>query len=347
MAYYGRLNIDGMIYMVGSSLYGSSGTSASSQTKYVSALNDIFDQLIPGITVHIQFTQGNTQETIVLKVGSTDALPVHGNAKCSAGQVLAFTYGTVNGTDAWILNAGEKTAVSVMQHYDSTSTEPISGKGVAEAIAPLTGGSSAAALGVDTTIGANPTNDKVPTSAAVADYVANQFDAQNILIYKGLIGSGSLLSNVPSSDYSAGWTYKVNSKGTYAGVACDIGDLVIAISDATVNQVSVNNNHWIVVQSKLVNPVSGPSTATQGHIATFGSDSQHIVDSGYTIETSVPPSAVFTDTKYEDKGTIQAVTQVGTGNDIIIASTSSGRLHLLGGLSITKDTASTGIKEAT
>jgi hypothetical protein len=63
-----------------------------------------------------------------------------------------------------------------MQTYDSTSSEPISGRGVAEAIAPLVpGGNSAAALGVDTTIGDNPTDNKVPTSLAVVNYVNGAF----------------------------------------------------------------------------------------------------------------------------------------------------------------------------
>jgi len=59
----------------------------------------------------------------------------------------------------------------------------------------------------------------------------------------------------------------------------------------------------------------------------------------------VPSNAVFTDTKYEDKGTIQAVTDIQPGNDFTIASASGGILHIASGIGLSKSTASTGIKE--
>jgi len=111
-------------------------------------------------------------------------LPVHGNCKCNENAVLSFTYGQVNGVNHWILNAGEKTATTVMNTYDSTSSEPISGRGVAEAIAPLVpGGNSAANYTVETEIGANPSNSKIPTSNAVATYVNNAFASHDALVY--------------------------------------------------------------------------------------------------------------------------------------------------------------------
>lgn len=43
--------------------------------------------------------------------------------------------------------------------------------------------------------------------------------------------------------------------------------------------------------------VIGPSSSTQGHVPTFGgANGKTIVDSGFTIEKSVPANAVFTDT---------------------------------------------------
>lgn len=349
MAYFGNVKLEDRLepYLVGSSLYGKTNTAASNANKIVSSgtLGNDFDQLVPGITVNIQFVQGNTIETITLRVGSTVAMPVHGNAKCNQNALLSFTYGTVNGVDHWILNAGEKTATTVMQHYDSSSTEPISGAGVAEALAPITGGSSAGSLGVDTTIGNNPTNDKVPTSAAVAGYVTDAFGRVDALVYKGTLGLGGNISSLPSSGYSAGWLYKIISPGTFAGEQCEIGDIIFATHDAGTWQSAVDNSHWTVVQKNIANTVASSGLTTQGHVAAFGANSTTIVDSGHTLAADVPANAVFTDTKYEDKGTIQAVTDIQPGNDFTIASTSGGILHIASGIGLSKSTASTGIKE--
>ena len=271
-------------------------------------------------------------------------MPVQGNAKCNANAILAFTYGTVDGVASWIMNAGEKTATTVMQHYDSTSTEPISGAGVAEAIAPLTGGTSAASFGVDTAIGTNPSNDRVPTSAAVAGYVTDSFGRVNALVYKGTMGTGGDIISIPTGGYSAGWLYKIIQPGTYAGEKCEIGDIIFATQDASDLQLNAVPAHWTVVQKNLENAIQGPSYATTNHIATFNTNTT-LKDSGYTIETSVPANAVFTDTKYEDKGTIEAVTGIEAGNDFTIASASGGILHIASGIGLTKSTASTGIKE--
>lgn len=350
MAYFGQLVVDGDSYLVGSTLYGTCTTSAGTSAKVVDSgvLGSTFDQLIEGITVNIQFVQGCTIDSITLKIGTTSTLYVHGNCKCAANAVLSFTYGKVNGANRWILNAGEKSAVNVMQTYDSTSSEPISGRGVAEAIAPLVpGGNSAANYSVDTEIGNNPSGAKVPTSLAVANYVNNAFSEKDALIYKGTIGVGGTITSLPYSDYSAGWIYRVITAGTYANQKCEVNDLIMSIQDANDNAFGIIVSHWVVIQTNIVNPVSGPNSATQGHVATFGASNQEITDSGYTIETSVPSNAVFTDTHYEDKGTVQAITGIEEGTEFTFASIVSGALNIKRGITLSKATVSTGVQEVT
>ena len=349
MAYFGQLVVDGDSYLVGSTLYGTCTTSAGTSAKVVDSgvLGSTFDQLIEGITVNIQFVQGCTVDSITLKIGTTSTLYVHGNCKCAANAVLSFTYGKVNGANRWILNAGEKTTLNVMQTYDSTSTDPISGAGVAEALAPLTGGNNASAYGVDTEIGANPSTNRLPTSSAVANYVNNAFSEKDALIYKGTIGVNGDVTSLPINGYSAGWVYRVVTAGTYANKKCEVGDLILAISDEDSNAFGIISSHWVVIQTNIVNPVSGPDNATQNHIATFGTSGQEITDSGYTIETSVPPSAVFTDTHYEDKGSTEAMTDIAEGTEFTFASVVAGALQIKRGLTITRATVSTGIQEAT
>lgn len=349
MAYFGQLEVNGSSYLVGSSLYGVCNTNPSLTSKVISTgiLGRDFDQLVQGITVNIQFVRGNTQESITLQVGSTGILPVMGNAKCNQNAVLAFTYDTIDNVGYWILNAGEKTATTVMQHYDSTSMEPISGQGVAEAIAPLTGSSTAAAYGVDTEIDEYPSHDRVPTSAAVAGYVTDSFGRVNALLYKGTVGTGGDVSDVPSYDYKTGWLYRVITEGTYAGQYCEAGDLILCTSDAGAWQINVDPSHWTIIQKNISRPVSGPETATQNHVAVFGSSANTIVDSGYTIEASVPQNAVFTDTHYEDVGYISAITNLQEGTELTLASVNQGTLRIKQGLDLTKTQVSLGIQEAT
>lgn len=350
MAYFGQLLVDNEAYLVGSTLYGVCTTAAGTSAKVVNTgiLGSTFDELIEGITVNIQFVQGNTVESISLKVGSTSTLYAHGNCKCNANAVLSFTYGKVNGANRWILNAGEKTATTVMQTYDSTSSEPISGRGVAEAIAPLVpGGNSAASYSVDTEIGDNPSGAKVPTSLAVANYVNDAFAKKDALVYMGTLGATGSIIVVPSHGYSAGHVYRIVTAGTYAGYKCEVGDLILAIADAEPGQSSINSNDWTVIQTNIHNPVSGPNTATYGNVATFGASGQEIQDSGYTIQTSVPSGAVFTDTHYEDKGTVQAVTSIEEGTEFTFASITSGALNIKRGITLNKATVSIGVQEVT
>lgn len=347
MAYFGKIKVDNTEYLVGSSLFGKCNSNSTDTLKRVDSglLGTTFDELIAGITVNIQFVRGNTVESVNLKIGSTTMLPVHGNCKCNENAVLSFTYGQVNGVNHWILNAGEKTATTVMNTYDSTSSEPISGRGVAEAIAPLVpGGNSAANYTVETEIGANPSNSKIPTSNAVATYVNNAFASHDALVYQGTIGNSFAL---PRDGYSAGWVYRITTAGVYAGQQCEVNDLIMAINDAEEGALSINQNDWIVIQTNISNPVSGPTSAISGHIATFGSNGQTIVDSGYTIETSVPPNAVFTDTQYEEISRVSAITEITTGDDIALASVTNGVLLIKSGLGLRSTTVSTGIQEVT
>lgn len=79
---------------------------------------------------------------------------------------------------------------------------------------------------------------------------------------------------------------------------CEEGDLIICIKDGT----AASNDDWTVVQTNIDGAVTGPTKVTANHIATFNGTSGKIIkDSGYTIATSVPANAVFTDTTYESK----------------------------------------------
>jgi len=137
---------------------------------------------------------------------------------------------------------------------------------------------------------------QIATTEFVKSEINSVLSAADALIFKGTLGTGGTITTLPTSDYKIGWTYKVITAGTYAGNECEVGDMIVSIVDF--NTVS-NDSDWIVIQANLDGIVIGPASAIDTHIAIFdGITGKLIKDSGYTIETSVPAGALFTDTVY-------------------------------------------------
>lgn len=149
---------------------------------------------------------------------------------------------------------------------------------------------------VQTTLASSST--AIPTAAAVVAAIDNKIAAADAMIYKGTLGTDGTVTKVPANGYKVGWTYKVITAGTYAGIKCEVGDMLIAINNSPVSGTTVVNADWTVVQANIDGAVTGPASATAGHIAVFdGATGKVIKDGTYTIATSVPSNAVFTDTK--------------------------------------------------
>lgn len=126
------------------------------------------------------------------------------------------------------------------------------------------------------TLSGDPTSAK---HAATKQYVDQSFAANDAMIFKGTIGSsGATVTALPNT-HSIGWTYRVLTAGTYAGVKCEVGDLVICITDGT----TANNAHWTVAQTNIDGAVVGPASATNGNIALFdGTTGKIIKNSSYS-----------------------------------------------------------------
>ena len=96
------------------------------------------------------------------------------------------------------------------------------------------------------------------------------------MVFKGTITSNSQLP----ATHKQGWTYRVNTAGNYAGQKCEVGDLIICITDGT----SANNAHWTVAQTNTDGVVSGPTSSVNGNIAAFSStNGKSIYDTGLNI----------------------------------------------------------------
>lgn len=166
-------------------------------------------------------------------------------------------------------------------------------------------------------IGLEQVFKKIQATYATKSEVNSLLAGADAMIFKGTIGSsGATVTALPNT-HNAGWTYKVLTAGTYAGIVCEVGDLIICIKDGT----AASNSDWTVAQTNIDGAVTGPTSATVGHIATFNATSGKVIkDSGFTIATSVPANAKFTDT---DTNTSHSH-GVGTGLSVTGSGGTSG-----------------------
>lgn len=95
----------------------------------------------------------------------------------------------------------------------------------------------------------------------------------------GVVDSSTPL---PATGYKAGQAFRVAEAGTYAGQACEVGDLIICVKDYAADGAS--NADFMVVQSNLNGAVIGPDASTDANIAVFdGITGKRIKDSNVTL----------------------------------------------------------------
>lgn len=81
--------------------------------------------------------------------------------------------------------------------------------------------------------------------------------------YKGTIGTGGTVTALPAS-HDVGDVYYVKTAGTFAGVACEAGDMIICNTAGT----TANNAHWNVVQGNWT-ATDGTATLSWGNTVTL------------------------------------------------------------------------------
>lgn len=155
------------------------------------------------------------------------------------------------------------------------------------------------ALAPSTTAAQVAVNDENGSSSNVEKEIIDLRQKVASAVDKGVHFKGVLSKDngLPTVGYKAGWQYSVQEAGTYAGVDCEVGDLVLCIKDYASG--SASNSDWSVLQANIVGAVTGPATSVAYHVAVFDGVSGKVIrDSGFTIAKSVPADAKFTDTTY-------------------------------------------------
>lgn len=155
------------------------------------------------------------------------------------------------------------------------------------------------ALAPSTTAAQVAVNDENGSSSNVEKEIIDLRQKVASAVDKGVHFKGVLSKDngLPTVGYKAGWQYSVQEAGTYAGVDCEVGDLVLCIKDYASG--SAGNSDWSVLQANIVGAVTGPASSVAYHVAVFDGVSGKVIrDSGFTIAKSVPADAKFTDTTY-------------------------------------------------
>ena len=171
--YIGKLQIDyNTPVLIGSTLYGICTTNANYAAKSITAnennsgqfINNNFNDLQTGITIHIKFTQGNNVDTnITLQLGTmSTTYPVVGKCVCPPNTIISFTLDENNN---WIVNDNVNTEYVFKSEYNSTTNRVITESDLG----------TAADKNIDNSININNlTSTNLPTTAAVAAYVQEQ-----------------------------------------------------------------------------------------------------------------------------------------------------------------------------
>lgn len=144
------------------------------------------------------------------------------------------------------------------------------------------------------TAAVNTNTTQIATTAFVKAEIDDKIVGIQAMQFKGVADSASDLD----ADALPGWTYRAGTAFTLGSEEVEVGDMIICTAAATTDPVAAPT--WAVIQNNIDGAVVGPDSSTDGHIAIFdGATGKVIEDSGFTIATSVPANAVFTDTTYE------------------------------------------------
>lgn len=198
---------DGVV-PVGSNLHGTCSTSASTTQKVVNMPD--FNVLVSGVTIHVQFTYGNTASRPTLKVGSTAARPIVRNGSYKGlwynGGIISFTYDGSN----WVQNDADEAE-------DTTYGLTISGHTIT-----LVEGEPNKTVTVpdndtdtDTTYGITTSGSASTTSGSVSVGLVeggSQMNKEFLRVYRDSMSVqlnsgyyGSLVFDFPDSYYNDGW----------------------------------------------------------------------------------------------------------------------------------------------
>ena len=112
---------------------------------------------------------------------------------------------------------------------------------------------------------------------SIRSSISNVLEASSAMTFAGILdGTTNVL---PAADYKVGQVWHVTSAGTYAGQACEVGDLVICLKDYA--EGTASNADFVVSQTNIDGAVTGPTSAVNENVVVFdGTTGKVVKDSG-------------------------------------------------------------------
>lgn len=143
--------------------------------------------------------------------------------------------------------------------------------------------------------------DEVALKSYVEGLFANLVSAE-----PGIVDS----SNPLPSDYKAGQHFRVAEAGTYAGVECEVGDLILVVKNYVADTAS--NDDFMVLQANIDGAVTSSSeVSTIGEIVVFDSVTGKVIK-GSGIQISSLNDAIAKAHKHSNKGILDSYDKTQT-----------------------------------
>lgn len=252
--------IQGKLYIVGTTGQKWNGT----------GWDKVFEQAVPTQIVN-DLTTGGASSALSAEQGKVlkGQLDTHTAALAGVGAGHVLTGGDVEIADGIITvkKIGGEDFITIQGNLEAELAKK----------ANLAGATFTGAVKVPT-----PTDG---TDAATKDYVDGILKANDAMVFKGTIGTGGDVEALPTA-YNVGWTYRVIEAGTYAGFACEVGDLLIAMVERAEGG---QDDDWTVAQTNIDGAVVGPASATDDTLVLFNGTS------GKQIKASTITATVLSD----------------------------------------------------
>lgn len=269
----------------------------------------------------------NAQATADGKVGSVSLATGSSN-----GQVAL----TVDGTTTNVSVKGLGTAA-----YTASSAYATAAQGTkADNAMPKSGGTFTGAV----TLNADPTaNLGAATKQYVDTQITTKIAASDAMVFKGTLGSNGTVTAVPTTGVVKGDTYKIITAGTYAGSACKVGDLIIALNSGDLEATATN---WAYVPSGNENETTIKYSTTTQNLTTSAKTGAITLAEGATKQVDTSIGAGSTSTKLptsaavasfvEGKGyATNAFKNITVGSTTIEADSNADTLTLTAGSNVT------------
>lgn len=251
------------------SVSGNAGTASALQTaRYIDGL------YFKGNADAVHYATCDTAEAATAKVATVINSQSY---KLQTGSIVYVKFTNASGSSAQTLNVNSTGAKSITANYSTGSNTRIGRWGAGEVVGFVYDGTYWCMISkLDTTYSAGTdalltagtdTSNRVWQAKILHDYIATVVGGVDAMRFKGTIGTGGDITELPTTNVRVGDTYRVITAGTYAGHVCEVGDLIIATATTPT---------WTVAQTNIEGAITTSDAA----------DTNPIMDGTVAIGTS-------------------------------------------------------------